>query len=216
MSKFKKVLIMPFFGNLPEWFDKYEVPNGYDFLLDTDIESFKERVRRKLGIEYTGTWGSGKPWDFRCALGILYEDEIKDYDWWGHVDLDVVFGDVDKWVTDEFLENLAVHSNHHSYVNGCWTLYRNTPIVNNLFKSYPQWKEKMQGSEPNGWIEEEYSRTLEKSGLNYAYTFWQGNPWDDTPILKREDGKLYQKIKVNTDWEEIFQFHFRHSKRWPL
>jgi hypothetical protein len=209
-SKFKKVFIMPYFGNLPEWFDKYEVPNGYDFLLDTDINAFRERVRQKLGIDYTGVWGSPKPWDFRCALGLLYEDEIKKYDWWFHTDLDVVFGDVDKWITDDFLEDLAIHSNHHSYINGCWSGYRNTPEINNLFRAYPNWKEKMSGNEPNGWIEQEYSRLVENSGFNYKYTFHQGWPYTTTPNLFKKDGKLYQ------DGEEIMMFHFRRSKKWPL
>lgn len=206
-----KILIMPFFGRLPEWWEKFEVPKGYDFILDTDLEGFKKRVKDKLRIDYPGEWGDPKVWDYRCALGLLYEDEIKGFDYWGHTDPDCVFGDVDKWVTDRFLHGLAIHSNHHSYVNGCWSLYHNVPSVNHLFQQYPFWAERMMHRRPNGWVENEFSRTLEQSGMPYAYTFWQGWPYTATPNLyKDEQGRLYQ------DGEEICMFHFRRSKKWPL
>ena len=209
-SKIKKLLIMPYFGDLPEWYDKYTPPEGYDFLLDQDLEGFKKRVKDVLGIECSIISGTGKIWDFRCALGLLYAKELEGYDFWGHTDFDCVYGDTSKWVTDEFLNELDVHSNHNTYVNGCWTLYRNIPEVNELFKKSPNWKSYMQGTEPNGWVEGEYSRTLENSGLRYKYTFWQGNPYDSNPKLEKKDGKLYQ------DGEEIMMFHFRRSKKWPL
>lgn len=208
-SQIKKIMITPYFGKLPDWMDKYESPKGYDWLLDTDIESFKRRVKEVLGFDSDIRAGTGKVWDFRPALGLLYAKEIEGYDFWGHTDFDCLYGDVNKWVTDEFLSNLAVHSNHDEYVNGCWSLYRNKPGVNHLFEAYPNWRYKMLG-EPNGWVEQEYSRLLEKSGLRYQYTFWQGNPYTTTPNLKKEGDKLYQ------DDKEIMMFHFRRSKIWPL
>ena len=210
MAGLKKIMIMPYFGTLPEWYDKYELPKGYDLLLDTNIDGFKKRVKDKLGIEYTGAIGSGKPWDYRACLGYLYEDEIKGYDFYGHTDFDCVYGDVDKWISDEFLSELDVHSNHHSYINGCWSLYRNTEIVTDLFTLFPAWKRILENPNALGWVEQEFSRVLEQSGLRYKYTFWQGWPYTTTPNLVKQDGKLYQ------DGEEVCMFHFRRSKRWPL
>lgn len=201
---------MPYFGPLPEWYDKFELPKGYDILLDTDFEGFKKRVKEKLGIDYPGLPGTGKVWDYRGALGFLYADEIKGYDFWGHTDFDVVYGDVDKWVTDEFLSGLDVHSNHGTYVNGCWSLYRNIPEVNCLFLRGAWYENMLRRSDPTGWVEESFSRLLEQSGLKYKYTFWQGNPYTTEPNLEKKDGKLYQ------DGQEIMMFHFRRSKKWPL
>jgi hypothetical protein len=213
----RKIFITPYFGDAPSWFPEYKEhfeqtlrPAGYDWLLDTDLDGFKKRVKDRLGIDYLGEWGSGKIWDFRGSLGYLYSDEIKDYEWWGHTDFDCVYGDVSKWVTDEFLSDLDVHSNHNTYVMGAWSLYRNTPKVNMLFMERWDWRSFMARPEPNGWIENEFSRELEKSGLRYKYTFWQGNPYTTTPNLKFENGKLYQ------DGHEIMMFHFRRSKKWPI
>lgn len=223
MADLKKIFITPYFGDFPPWMDLYtkhfeEVlrPQGYDWLLDTDLEGFKKRVKEKLGIDYPGLPGTGKVWDYRGSLGLLYAEEIKGYDFWGHTDFDCVYGDVSKWVTDEFLTALDVHSNHGTYVNGCWSLYRNVDRVNELFMQAENWWQYLKFKIPNGWIEGEFSRTLERSGLKYEYTFWQGNPYDSEPILKFENGKLYQDIDRNGQWTEIMMFHFRRSKRWPI
>lgn len=210
MEKLKKILLVPYFGDKPEWFDKFEFPKGYDHLFDWDIESFKDRVRRKLGIEYPGVYGSPKVWDYRCALGYLYEEEIKGYDYWGHCDFDVVFGDVNKFVPDSLLNELDLYSGHDTYVNGCFSLYRNCKEVNELFMKFPLWKEKMIYEKPTGWVEQEYSWELEKSGLRYMYDFPQGNPWTKELNLKKYNGSLFQ------DNIEIAFFHFRHFKYWPL
>lgn len=212
----RKIFLLPYFGDLPPWYDKWltnfeEVlrPKGYDFLLDQDLEGFKKRVKEKLGIEYPGLPNTGKVWDYRCALGYLYEDEIKGYDFWGHTDFDCVYGDVEKYLPDEFLKDVDVHSNHHSYVMGAWALYKNKPEINKLFLRGP-WYENMIGEQPTGWVEKEFSSLLEESEFKWVYTFHQGNPWTKEPKLSMINGKLYQ------DGEEIMQFHFRHSKKWPL
>ena len=62
-------LLSPYFGELPEWYDQYEPPVGYDFLLDQDLEGFKKRVKDVLGIDCPIEWGSTKVSDYRCALG---------------------------------------------------------------------------------------------------------------------------------------------------
>lgn len=214
MAGLKKVMITPYFGDKPEWFDKFEPPKGYKWMLDTDLDKFKKRVKDKLGIEYPGEYGSPKVWDYRCALGLLYEEEIKGFDYWGHMDFDVVFGDVDHFLPDSELNKLAVYSGHHEYVCGCFSLYANHSEINNLFKRSPNWKDIMQSPTPTGWVETEYSRLLEKSGLTYAYEFRQGNPWDREPKLRKDNNRLYQWI--DNSYQEIMFFHFRHSKRWPL
>lgn len=232
MNDLRKILIVPFFGDLPPWMDKFEAPQGYTLLLDMDLKRFKERVKSKLDIEYPGLPGTGKVWDYRPALGLLYEEEIKTYDYWGHCDLDVVWGDMKAFLPDSTLNELDVYSSHHEYVCGCFSLYRNSQEVNEFFKTISGWQKQMIYPEPNGWVEDKYSRALEVSGLAYEYTFHQGNPWTSTPILKKEGIKLFQDINLYKGehghsmgfggsfdvpvWKEIMFFHFRHSKKWPL
>ncbi len=214
MSKLKRILICPYFGDLPEWWYKFEWPEGYDKILDLDIESFRKRVRDKLGIEYPGVYGGNKVWDYRCALGYLYQDEIKEFDFWATADFDVVWGDMNKFYPDSMLDEYDFISGHNTYMAGCFSLYRNVPDVNELFFKPGFWQEVLEDPKASGWVEEYYSRTVEESGLRYKYTFEQGNPWTRTPVLKKERISLYQGIEAQ--WKEVAFFHFRHSKIWPL
>lgn len=214
MAALKKLILTPYFGPFPEWMASFEPPVGYDWLLDTDLEAFKKRVKEKLGIEYPGVYGSGKVWDYRCALGLLYEKEIRGYDYWGHCDFDMVFGDMNNFYPDSLITDYDLISGHNTYVNGCFSLYRNCKEINKLFFSCPNWVSNMTDEKASGWVEEEYSRQLEKSGLKYIYTFFQGNPWNKKPLLIKNGDSLFQDI--NGTWKEVAFFHFRHSKKWPL
>lgn len=218
MAPLRKLIITPFFGTLPPWFDKFRENfdntlgrQGYDWLRTDDLEDFNDRCERKLGFRSPIIPGTGKLWDYRCALGLLYEEELKGYDYWVTMDYDMVFGNVNAWFSDLLLKELDVWSNHHSYVCGCWTLYRNCEEVNELFKQHPEWRSLLRFQGISGWVETDYSIILEKrSRLRYKYSFYQGWPYTETPNLWFTDGKLYQ------DGEEIPMFHFRRSKSWPL
>jgi hypothetical protein len=211
MAHLKKILVTPFFGSFPEWMNHFEPPKGYDWILDTDIENFKRRAQNKLGIDYLGAWGESKIWDYRCALGLLYEEEIRGYDYWGTMDFDIVFGDVNKFFTDEELIKWDVWSNHDTYVAGFWCLYRNSEEVNTLFLEHSDWAEILSHPKPFGWVENEFSRLLEQSGLRYKYSGdLQGDPYHPPFNLIKEDGKLFQ------DGIEIPMIHFRRTKIYPL
>jgi hypothetical protein len=212
----KKLLVCPFFGSLPPWMDKYYdnirylKELGYDFLITQDLVDFKQRVKKRLGVECPIVPGTGKVHDYRCTFGELFQPEIwyGKYDFWGHVDFDCVFGRVDKWVTDEFLEGLDIHSNHDTYICGPWTLYRNKPVVNSLFRQSGNWQNILENPTSTGWVEMEYSRLVETSDLRYAYTFWQANP-DRMHALTMKEDALFE------DDREVMMAHFRRTKRWP-
>lgn len=213
-------MIVVWFGELPsymnEWMANMEYlkPYGYDYLVVTSLRLFEQRVRDKLGIEPCIIAGTGKPWDYRGSLGILFEEEIKGYDYYGHTDFDCVYGDVNKYMPDEKLEEWDIWSNHHNYICGPWTLYRNTPVVNELFMRCPDWKERMEEPDATGWIEKGYSTMVDRlhheGEINRLYTHYQSrdpNLWEDMTF---KDGKLYD------DGEEVMTLHFNRYKQFPL
>jgi hypothetical protein len=216
-----KCFIVPYFGDYPEWMDSWMQNTkrmrhfGYDFLFDTDEADFKRRVKRTLGIDCPPMTGTGRVWNFRPALGVLYEEEIRDFDFWGICDFDCVFGRVEQWVTDDFLADLDIHSNHHSYICGPWTLFRNTPLVNNLFRHTDEWKERMEGEDwSHGWAEKGFSEIVDQAHderlIRKAYTFWQTRNLDNYDTLHFEGDKL---VEGN---EEVFFAHFRRTKVYPV
>lgn len=213
VSMNKTLLICPWFGDLPPWYDKY-LENikplkamGYDFLMERNLESFKKRVFRRLDIECPIVPGTGKVHDYRAVLGYLYNEELKDYNWWGHTDFDCVYGRVDNYMTDEFLRGIDVYSNHPNYICGPWTLYRNSFEVNNVFREYPGWEKKLIYPETNGWVEQDFTREV-NANLRIKYKLL--HTYEVTDIVKMEDGKLMVNGK------ETMMHHFRRTKVWPL
>jgi len=220
MEPIKKLMIVIWFGEFPDWLNEwvanmeYLKPKGYDYLIVSSLRLFEDRVRDKLGIEPCIVSGSGKPWDYRGALGVLFEEELKGYDYWGHTDFDCVYGDVSKWMSDDELKTYDIWSNHYCYVCGPWTLYRNTEKINNLFRNCEDWKERMEQPEATGWVEMGFSEMLDaehkKGNIVRRYTHFQTrdpNLWQD---LTFKDGKLYD------DGMECMMFHFNRYKQFPL
>lgn len=216
----RKLLICPYFGDLPSWYDHWLSNTehlrelGYDFLFDRNEDEFRQRVRRILDIECPPMWGTGNVWDFRPAFGLLYKKELEGFDFWGHTDFDCVYGRVDQWVTDGFLQDLDMHSDCADYVNGPWSLYRNTPQMRDLFAQEPLWQVFMEDPEPNGWAEREFSELIrfahDEGDLVKAWTQWQiFEPHDLAELWLASEGRLTLR------GEEVFMAHFRRTKVFP-
>lgn len=216
----KKLFIICWFGEFPYWMHEwvanmeYLKPMGYDYLIVSSLRLFEQRVRDKLGIEPCIVSGSGKPWDYRGSLGILFAEELKGYDYWGTTDFDCVYGDVQKYMSDEELVKWDIWSNHRNYICGPWTLYRNIPVVNELFMECYDWKARLEEPHATGWIEKGYSDMVDRlhhEGLiKRLYTHYQTrdpNLWEDMTF---KDGKLYD------DGIECFMLHFNRYKVFPL
>lgn len=209
----KKLLIIPYFGQFPEWMDKwlanmeYLREHGYDYLLYTNLELFEERVRECLGIEPSIKYGTGKAWDYRPALATLFAKDVKGYDYWGHTDLDCVYGDVSKFIPDKELKKWEIWTNG-TYITGPWTLYKNCKKVNEVFKLCDNWQRRMESPIASGWIEYEYNEAVKKN-LKVNYCLQQTKDWDNFDTLTFNDGKLFEGDK------EVFLAHFRRTKQWP-
>lgn len=217
----EKILICPYFGELPSWMDHYWAnaerltQHGYNFLLDDDENAFRDRVRERLHIEPPPMWGTGKIWDFRPALGFLYEKEIEGAAWWGHTDFDCVYGRVERWLTPGFLADLDIFSNHVDYICGPWTIYRNNALVRRLFMESPFWEAKMEDPMPSGWAEKEFTGTVdawhEGGVIRRRYEYLQTENLNSFSTLKlHDDGRLTE------GGNEVFMAHFRRTKVYPL
>ena len=138
-------------------------------------------------------------------LGVLFEEEIKGYDFWGHTDFDVVYGDISKFEPD--LTKLDIWSNHYDYICGFWTMYRNNEKIKNLFRKTSDWKEVLANPIGTGWAERGYTRTVDlhhnMGDIERLYTFFQAKDQSIDDNINYRDGKLYDGE------DEIMTFHFR-------
>jgi hypothetical protein len=213
----KKLLISPFFGKLPDWFDLYKEKcrvlksYGWEFLVVTDLKDFSHRIKKKLGVEPNIIEGTCKASDFRPALGLLYQDKLKGCDFWGHTDLDCVYGRLDKFITDELLSHCDIYSNDLGHMCGPMSLYRNADSINHLFTLHPDWRGILENPIHQAFDEQGISEIVNQcTDLKVEYHHFEGHDPNVTSNLSYKDGSLYD------DGEEIMYFHFNRSKVWPL
>ncbi|HZF02483.1 MAG TPA: DUF6625 family protein [Methylomirabilota bacterium] len=101
-------------------------PNVRTYL--TNRQELHKRFSAKLDFEVNLSRNSLMA-NFKPAFGFLFDDLLVNYDFWGHCDFDVIFGDLRKFLREDIL---AAHDRILS--RGHLTLYRNTPKVNEYFK----------------------------------------------------------------------------------
>lgn len=122
---------------------------NYDWLVFTDQDDFedyrnvkvykwcfydfKKLAKSKLVLDFDIKIPY-KICDYRPAFGKIFEDYLIDYDYWGFVDLDVIFGDLDAYYRDVLEEyEYDVITCITNRIAGCFTILKNNEKVNNNF-----------------------------------------------------------------------------------
>jgi len=227
------VIIIVYFGDkFPSWFSLFlkscEKNPWIDWKIFTDIallneassnvefinfspENFKQLSKEKIDIAPTFI-DPYKICDFRIAFGKIFEDYIKGYKYWGHGDIDVIYGDLKKFIAPLLPYRYDVISLAHNRLTGHLGILRNTPEVVNKFKELKDWRFKL--SEPNIlWISEYPFSKL----FNRKSCFFQDLDPFDRFIYRRKsnsfffeglwiDGVLF--IKYKEELIEIPIYHF--------
>lgn len=145
-------LVLPYYGQFPDYagafFQSVRCNPSFDLLLVSDIPvddfalpdnvivinlSFKDLQERLYKIVAPDAClpFPYKLCDYKALYGLLFERELAGYGWWGHCDMDMLWGRLDQYVTAEMLGNYDKLFNH-----GHLTLYRNAPEVNELALRY--------------------------------------------------------------------------------
>ena len=125
----KKIcLISVYFGKLPKyfqlWLDSCKGNPNVDFLVFIDdrtefrypdnvkryFMSFEE-VRTRFQLLFDFKIQLNTPYklcDYKPAYGEAFIDYIDGYDFWGYCDIDIIWGDIRKYITEEKLSKLFV------------------------------------------------------------------------------------------------------------
>lgn len=141
-------IITVYFGQFPNYFNLWvsscERNNSIDFKIVTDqsverlpknvsvikmeLASFKALAEKRIGkpIRLETPY---KCCDYKPMYGLILEDYLSCYDFWGHCDIDLIFGDLRNFVTDSILAEFD-----KIYHLGHLSLYRNTFQINNAFR----------------------------------------------------------------------------------
>lgn len=207
------------------WYWKIFTPNKYDNvppnveIVDMTAQQYSELVEKKLGIKpnlYINSRGipSAHITDFYIFSGIVFEDYIKDFDFWGITNMDVVYGRLDHYLPDDYLRDCDVFTDDVNAINGVFCLFRNENKVNNLFRNIDVWQSILgqgpcKGCETKGdkhtlYVSDEYLLTdaMKKVDWLIRYKYPPYDPWHSYDRLEqhyplpklsiKEDGSLYE------------------------
>ena len=152
--------VVPWAGHLPPyfqlWLESCRWNSSIDFLLFTDDQtnynypnnvkvhymSF-EQMKELFEKQYDFPLSINVPYkfcDFKPAYGEIFSDYLKGYDYWGHCDVDLIWGGIRKFITDDILMKYK-----RIFSRGHCSIYQNLPEVNSLYRTLPacscqEWK----------------------------------------------------------------------------
>lgn len=191
MNSLSKIaFIIPYFGNFPNYFQYWlksaEYNKTIDFIIFTNnkIEtnssniivhniSFEE-IRNKIQSKFSFKIildDAYKLSAFKPAYGYIFQEYIRDYDFWGFCDIDLILGDIRNYITEDIL-------NEHEKIlsHGHMTILRNNEKINKLF---------MKKRSDCIYYKDVYSSTVKWNNFDeYPYGF--------SRIAKKEDIKVYE------------------------
>jgi len=107
-------------------------PSNVKFIYKT-MDEINTIAQERLGFSVNIQNGY-KLCDFKPAYGFLFPDIVEKYDFWGHSDVDIIFGEIRNFLDAKLLNSYDYISIRDDYTTGCFSLYRNTEYVNTLFK----------------------------------------------------------------------------------
>lgn len=220
--KYKVCLIIPYFGKLPNyfqlWLNSCKCNNNIDFLLYIDdkteyefpvnvkvkyttFNEIKERIKLNFDfdIKLEETY---KLCDYKVTYGEVFSEDIKEYDFWGHCDIDTIWGDINKFITDEILEKYD-----KILPRGHFSLYKNNPEVNARYKNKLNGKEiyKEAFKTNNIYVLDEWDG-LYKIYKDYNYNIYEEEIAADISVK-------YQNLYINSDKKSaIFSWNIENGK----
>jgi hypothetical protein len=118
-----------------------EIPNKPDnlIIINKTLEEIKKTASEKLDLSVSIDYPY-KLCDFKPAYGFLFPEITKGYEFWGQSDLDIIYGNVRDFITDDMLNEYDFISLRHDYTTGCFALYKNNEVMNTLFMKSKDYK----------------------------------------------------------------------------
>lgn len=212
MQKNKVVIIIPYFGKWPEYFNLYLYSCSknpqIDFLYYTDCGipntiypntyfvnisffDYCNRVSEALNIHFKPN-NARKLCDVRPFYGIIHQEDIKDYDFWGYADIDLIYGDMSLYVNDRTLAKYDIITSHSIHLSGHFTLIRKDSKYTTIGYRIKDWKQKLK-SEDNLWIDEsDFSKLIHPLLHIYRFFFFHG--------INRLTKKMYKSHQIFLNW----------------
>ncbi|MFC0513593.1 DUF6625 family protein [Mucilaginibacter angelicae] len=202
-------LITCYIGKLPWYFHYFVHSCSYnpsiDFFIFTDdntripvpgnvkviyktLDDIVKLATAKLNLEINITNGY-KLCDFKPAYGLIFSDILSGYDFWGHCDIDIIFGNIRSFITDDLLARHDLISVRHDWLSGCFLLYQNTHKLNHLFLHSKDYKKVFGSSQHYCFDETNFAHDAFTNGM--LYTDVETEIESMTHVVKKLEARNY-------------------------
>lgn len=145
----KIAIIVAYFGKFPNyfplWLKSCSKNPTVDFIIITDqnlyvpydnviiknmqLSDLQKKATAVLGFE-AALANPYKCCDYKPLYGVLFAEILKRYDYWGHCDIDLIFGDL-----QYFFDKYDLYSFDKFGTLGHLALYKNNDMMNNSYKT---------------------------------------------------------------------------------
>ncbi|MEQ8238802.1 MAG: hypothetical protein RIA69_06300 [Cyclobacteriaceae bacterium] len=209
-------LILPYYGKLPIWFNAFlrscATNQPIIWLIITDLEydgelpsnvQFKSMSKsefRQLAYEKTGIAhdlsNPHKLCDFKPMYGHIFEEYLHEYNYWGHCDMDIIWGNMSSFLSKINYNNYDILSTRKHAISGHFTLYRSKPELNHFYSTVPNYHKAFTHSMYQGFDEGYFSHHLfqevEKGSVNFKIYWPKRNCLDRHELLMRPNGWFWE------------------------
>lgn len=226
--------------NICDWLIFTDDTTKYDYPENVKVNYFSWKDMKDL-IEHKLGYGIERPYklcDYKPAYGLLFSEYLTGYEFWGYCDTDLIWGNIQKFITSELLNNYD-----KIFDLGHCTLYRNNDIINRLFLNPLNGRERYKEvfeNKNNVSFDEEYKDSINNICLqekihmftdsfaantymktsNFRLTYLDSNRHTYSTEKKSKSffvwkaGELLRYICKNGKWvqEEYLYIHFQSRK----
>ena len=189
VSTFPRIrLIAAYLGPLPYYFPfslKSAAANPQiDFLIFSDQRppaSLRGNVRmlalsprrfEALASEATGRrmrlFNAHKLCDYKPLYGAIFADHLREADYWGHMDLDIIWGNIRKFVEAPIHAGSQIISADGNRLSGAFTLYRNVPELRDLYRRIANVFDRLNADAVFDLDERDFDAVAKSSGIACA------------------------------------------------
>lgn len=230
MSNVSIIKIIPYFGQWPDWFELYIESCKHNpdihwlFYTDCDepdnqstnvsykymsFDEYKRFVSERLSINFNPS-SPYKLCDLKPALGFIHEEDIQDYEFFAIGDIDIIYGQIRRFITDALLEKYDVIGTHNRRLSGHFAIFRNTEMFRQAFRKIPDWQKLMEKNEHLGLDESKFSKLFvrHKNHPLWLRKLWSYSSRYQRRVLFREQ---YSTILAPITW---LDGSMEHPQQW--
>ncbi len=196
-----------------DWFIFTDDKRDYDYppnvhVAYTTLNKIKQRAEKALSCQVC----LEKPYklcDFKPFYGVMFAEELQGYDFWGYCDVDLVWGDIRHFVTEDLLTN-----NYKLFSHGHCTILRNMEVVNRFYlleaEGVIPWQKVV--SSPYSFLYDEFDQT---NGI-FEKHFPDKFHWETAAFDANYNARSLRPTRTTVQWMKAidtdYVFHWAEGR----